>query len=337
MVELLRVIRDEYRSYLEERGCEPIAEMYWVVFRFGIIPYAVKALRAMMFDYIRCSQVDQDAWRTLFGIQIPSDVTPPYVSAREIPWDADARQLIEDLISEDALRKISRGGPFGKQGQVLIGRARPWSNWVQGDITLIEHIKERQKLWDACHPWTEGLAILFDTTQDELDSQYKELPEEGQRAALKFAELSLLQRIAYKYLRDLRPNNPSHRFGDDCWIALLRELDEEKVPLSELDPAARKVRQRLQLKRHHLDSWEQCYSIAATSLENAKRYTMRRAVTHSILNDLRTAEAKLEKTPPVNASASTKLTARTHLTKALPLPKKKVTKGAQSQRAASRH
>ena len=37
LVETLRAIRDEYRRYLEQQGCKPIAEMYWVVFRFGIV------------------------------------------------------------------------------------------------------------------------------------------------------------------------------------------------------------------------------------------------------------------------------------------------------------
>src|SRR5438132_11239439 len=45
IVETLRAVRDEYRRYLQQEGCKPISEMYWVVFRFGVMQYAVSVLR----------------------------------------------------------------------------------------------------------------------------------------------------------------------------------------------------------------------------------------------------------------------------------------------------
>lgn len=309
LVELLRAVRDEYRNHLKNRGCKS-PEVYWVVFRCGIVPYALKILRAKMFDYIMCSQVDRDTCRELFGVQIPAKVTPPYVSEREIPWHLDARQLIEVLISEDALRKIARGGPFGRDGQVFIARARPWSNWIQGNVTLVEHIKERQKLWDVCRPWTEGLARLFDVTQEELEFQYDELPEEGRREASKFVDLSPLERIVYRHLRELHGATKSRRYGDDCWIALTQELDRENIPLDELDPTARNLRLSLQRKHHQIDGWEQCLNDKAiASLEDGPAIKMKRATTHFLCNVLGAAEKKLGKRPPTKTTTGNTLTA----------------------------
>lgn len=57
IVETLRAIRDEYRRYLEQKRCKPIAEMYWVVFRFGIVQYAVRLLREIASEYVISTKV----------------------------------------------------------------------------------------------------------------------------------------------------------------------------------------------------------------------------------------------------------------------------------------
>jgi hypothetical protein len=67
-VETLRAIRDEYRHHLEEEGCKPIAEMYWVVFKFGIVQYAVRLLREIAFEYVIRSNVRFEEWEVLYGV-----------------------------------------------------------------------------------------------------------------------------------------------------------------------------------------------------------------------------------------------------------------------------
>jgi hypothetical protein len=299
IVELLRAVRDEYRAFLEKRGCKPITEMYWVVFRFGVIPYAVKILRATIFDYIVCARIDHVSWERLFGMWLlPGLSQSPRLHPKEIPWEVSAKGIINNLIHEQAFSEVLNGGLFGRAGQSIIGRMRPWPAVLLGQMTFVEHIEMRQELWDSSCPWTEGLARLFDVSQEELFFQARGLTEDGQRAELAFTKLSSFQRIAYRHVKNLRRGKAQSRnFGRDGWLAVLRELDQEKVCLdAQLDDKAKKVRNILLKKGHKIDSWEQCYNQRATaSLEDGKVYSLKREVTHSIHNAAKAAAAQLGK------------------------------------------
>jgi hypothetical protein len=58
-VEVLRAVRDEYRGYLQQKGAKPIAEMQWVVVRYGVMDWAVMALREAIFEYIGHCHIDR--------------------------------------------------------------------------------------------------------------------------------------------------------------------------------------------------------------------------------------------------------------------------------------
>lgn len=77
LVETLRVTRDVYRVYLQKEGCKPVAEMYWVVFRFAVIPCAVKLLREAASAYVIDSKVAESEWQTLYGYSWPEVIPIP--------------------------------------------------------------------------------------------------------------------------------------------------------------------------------------------------------------------------------------------------------------------
>jgi hypothetical protein len=236
IVETLRVVRDVYRAYLEERGCRPIAEMYWVVFRFAVTSYAVKMLRTRASRYVRDSQVDATHWETLYGYRFAVRVPLGRVSNIHKPVERtledSVKNVIPGLVDEQGLQQVVTGGPFGRDGQIVLGRDRPTVEFQMGTMNLMESIKHRQELWEQCYPWTEVLARLFDACQEELLFQHAALPQDARQAESRFLALSDFERIAYGHLLDLgRMNTNARNLGDDGWMALLRDLDEHEVPL----------------------------------------------------------------------------------------------------------
>jgi hypothetical protein len=61
VVETLRFLRDQYRAYFEQQGCNPLAEVYWVVVRFAVKDWAIMVLRAAVFNYIAACRVKNRA------------------------------------------------------------------------------------------------------------------------------------------------------------------------------------------------------------------------------------------------------------------------------------
>jgi hypothetical protein len=295
MVELLRATRDEYRGYLEELGCKPIAEMYWVVFRFGLIPYAQKVLRAAMTEYILLTHVEPPSWRRLFGMCVWPPISLPVISLpglrpKKDSWELSVKGTITHFTREHNLNLNLTGGLFGRDGQKILALMIPRFGGKQFD----EHINERQELWDVCRPWTEGLARLYDAIRGELNFQGQCLSEDARRADLKFTELSSFQKIAYMHLAKARQGRQSRNFGDACWTALLQDLDQEGVPLTALDGTAQKVRVALLERGHRLHTWIHCYSYrAAVTLEDGKPYNLRKEVTKSIQNAAKAAEGRI--------------------------------------------
>ena len=290
MVELLRGIRDMYRDYLEERGCRPLADMYWVVFRFAVIPNAVKVLQAAMLDYIVQSKINRVSFQRLFGMWlVPILPALPALASKETPWEIEARGIVASLTQEEDIMGFTRG-LFSREGQRVIGSTKPWPTVLLGQMTFLEHLEKRQALWDSCYPWTECLSRLFDAAQGEVLFQGQGLGQDGHRAELTLTELSPFQEISYNHLQNMRSDTPSGKFRDELWIALLRELDQKRVPLDELDGKARKVRINLLKKGLSIGSWEECYNDKASAwLEDGERQSMKRAVTHSIQNAAKAA------------------------------------------------
>jgi hypothetical protein len=297
VVETLRVIRDEYRAYLQQEGCKPISEMYWVVFRFAVIPYAVKVVRAAASDYVIYSQVGTKEWQTLYGYSWKGIVTLGNESRIKDRVES-VEETMTSLIREDTFQEVVTGGPFGRDGQVRLGRLRPAAEFRFGEMTLVDTIKLRQELWDTCYPWTEGLARLFDAGQEELFLQNDTLSQEGRRAESEFLSLSEFEKIAHKHLVDMRQQRTNSRnLGRDAWLSLLRELDERELPLDiGLEGKARLVLEAVRKDGYQVDSWEQCYNPKLrTSLDDGNIYHLRRETTHAIHNAAKRAAYQLGK------------------------------------------
>ena len=71
------------------------------------------------------------------------------------------------------------GGPFGRHNQMRLSPAMPNRAFRTAGETLLDEISTREKFWDHCYPWTEGLAMLFDAARQEVLSQFAALGEGG--------------------------------------------------------------------------------------------------------------------------------------------------------------
>jgi len=248
IVERLRSVRDEYRRYLEDPGAKPLAEMYWVVFRFGVMDWAVMVLRTAVLDYVSNSQITTEPWEALFQYPAPlvhlrGEEQNKKAKSPIVQRDEALSKTINRLLGKEVFDELLVGGPFGREGQLRLGRSMPGVAFLRGHETLLEGIKRRQELWDKCYPWTDGLAKLFDVAQEELTFQAEALGEDGRRAESWILQLSSFQRIAYKHLYVLKSGEVATRnLGEVRWLSLLRELDVTKLePDRELQGNAKKV------------------------------------------------------------------------------------------------
>lgn len=303
IVETLRTVRDEYRSYLEDRGCAPLAEMYWVVLRYGIKDWAVMLLRTAAFEYIRHCKLKTELWDGLFKFAGPFKIflpdqgedtpTPSLVKSDDALISA-----INVLLRPEAFDQVLTGGPFGRDAQLHVARAFPGQAFLHGQETFPDAVRRRQALWDDGYPWTEGLAQMFDAAQEELFSQWEALGEDARRAEARFIRLSPLQKIAYKHLVSIRSGDVADQSaGSNRWLPLLRELDAEGISLDrELNGKSREVLMAMRRQGSKIATWEECYNpkIGAT-LENGRRYRLRREVTHLIQNAAKNAVYHLGK------------------------------------------
>src|SRR5262249_12070846 len=240
--------------------------------------------------YIIYSRVAELDWQAMYGyspaaiIQVPPELkefTKPSPSIQE---------TITALINEESFQQISRGGPFGKDGQIRLARSRPATTFRMEDMSLLDTIKMRQTLWEKNYPWTEGLARLFDATQEELLYQNEVLSRDGRRAEAQFVSLSAFEKIAHKHLIDIRQKDVrSRNLGHGAWLELLRGLDAQKIPLDgQLRNKAKNVLDEVRRNGHKVHLWEDCYSAKLrASLDDGKIYNLRREVTHAIHNAAR--------------------------------------------------
>jgi hypothetical protein len=295
IVELLRALRDQYRRYFEDRGATPLMEMQWLVCRFGVKEWAIMVLREAVFGYINNSSIDEGIVNVLYGP--PLSVIPLGRSANE---KLSIQQIVDCLLHKDAFDEVVRGGPFGRQNQLRIGRSNP-DAIITGRDKPLDRMKDRQELWDECRPWTEGMAMLFDAAQEELFFQFNELGSAGRQAELELAKLTPFQTIAYSHMNFSKgKKTPSGGIGDDGWLALLRDLDKAQLNLKEeLSGKAKLVLAAARKKGHLIDKWEVIYrSKVRVSLDDGKQYALKREVMHAIHNACRAAEDRLAKIWP---------------------------------------
>ncbi len=177
IVETLRFVRDEYRVYLEAQGCFPLVEMYWVVLRYGVKDWAVMLLRSAVITYIVESHISTDHWNALFKFEGPfnylfrgSDSLT--ASSQFVQSDESLTETISALLPQDVFDEILIGGPLGRDSQSRFAHTFPGKDFLLGVEKLPDVIRKRLEIWDAGYPWTEGLARLFDTAQEEIFYQY---------------------------------------------------------------------------------------------------------------------------------------------------------------------
>jgi len=303
MVETLRSVRDTYRAYLGARGCTPLAEMYWVVFRYGVKDWAIMVLRRAVFDYIAESRIDTAQWEALFSFSGPlNDFLPSMKPAPPshpfVQRDRNLMKTISALLPQTVFDEVLTGGPFGRDAQIWFTRSFPGRACILGQESIFEAAERRVASWDAAQPWTEGLARLFDSAQEEIIQQYEALGADGRQAEARLGDLSQFHRIAYKHLMSLSSGEIAHGIAsEDRWPTLLRELDEAGIkPDQELRGIAKDVLTAMRRKGVAIVTWKDCYSSTSkATLEDGKNRTLRRETTHAIQNAAAKAASQLAK------------------------------------------
>ncbi|HTV07697.1 MAG TPA: hypothetical protein VMD97_01470 [Candidatus Aquilonibacter sp.] len=299
LVERLRAIRDVYREHLERLGCRPIGQMYWVIFRFGVMAWALRLLRSSVQTYLTLAAVPRKQWEELFGplVSTPLGEPPASVSERELLTDGPQLQAsIAMRLPVGVFDHILDGGPFGLDAQVYIAHETFGLAALEGK-TLPESIEYRENFWRECSRWVEPLSRLFDAVQEELIFQANALSEDGRRSEALFHHLPLLQQIAYKYLVALRTEDEGRiELGEEGWLALMYELDDNNVELGhELPKRAREVLTSLRRSGARITTWREAYSSRRrVSLEDAKTYTLRREAMMALHNAAKLARRALQ-------------------------------------------
>lgn len=198
-VEHLRYTRDCYREYLADKNCQPALEAHWVVLRFAVFPTAIMLLRGQVREYARLSQVRAVDLSILFGVRTRpcfkdighgmTLVRAPDPDDKTIANEGELESL-SNLINDDSLltfRDIrdgggiwlpGGGGPFSTDDAMAVHRSFGLCGLKLG-FTLPKWLTLREKLWQARQPWSDGLCNLFAAVQEELISQWSNLPIES--------------------------------------------------------------------------------------------------------------------------------------------------------------
>jgi hypothetical protein len=300
LVESLRAIRDEYRRYLEKKGCKPIGEMYWVVFKLGLVLYAVRLLREAAVDYIICTEVPFEQWEILYGNSFAPAISPDGQVMMadpnaKTPTPESLRQNIQGLVREETLHHVLVGGPFGRDGQLYLTRQNPGFHFWGPSVPFFQIVEKRQALWKKCFPWTKGLSQLFDSIQEELDYQYSLLATETKRVATERVKLSVFETVAYEHLHDMRRAAIGRNLPQAEWLKLFEVLDKSRVDLeATLTDMPKRVLQAVRRKGKQISTWEGCFHIKGrVELQDGRTYSLRREVMHAVHNAAKKAEYKL--------------------------------------------
>ena len=317
VVETLRFLRDQYRAYFEQQGCNPLAEMYWVVVRFGVKDWAIMILRAAVFNYIAACRVKTAQWQELFDCHGPFYDSLGLFPKRE-PLEPEpfivepGERLTKDIVGilpQSAFDFVSTGGPFGRDYQILRARSYPGKAFLLRQETFQGAIDRRLSAWDAAQPWVEGLVTLFDATQDEVFAQFDALGPDAKEAESQFVQLPQFHRIAHEYLVTSAPAEVAEdATPSDKWLPLLIELDQARItPEESLQGIARETLMAARRKGLKVTTWQECYaSTSRVSLEDGKVRTLRREVTHAIHNAAKKADYQLAKVWTRNTPLATK-------------------------------
>ena len=196
IVERLRCTRDAYRVFTDSQGCSPVAEAYWVILRFAILPTAIASLKQSVFRYVKLTRVRAADLSFLFGIPTRPVITQTSAMILESSTPVIARPANYDEMEWLAATVLNTrmlmgggsafghpfgGGPFSIDDITATGVGMGVVR-MREHITLLNGFRSGRSYGDACIPWTEGLTALFGCVQDELLAQWKSLTTRRQSA-----------------------------------------------------------------------------------------------------------------------------------------------------------
>ena len=100
----------------------------------------------------------------------------------------DTLLLFRDIRTDGSVIQLCGGGPFATDYRRSLDRSWSLCALLQ-QITFIDWMNIREKLWHLCSPWTDGLVSLFGCVQEELLSQWRALPRDSLAHELALKEL----------------------------------------------------------------------------------------------------------------------------------------------------
>jgi hypothetical protein len=198
LVEHLRCTRDTYQEFVNEHNCCPVLEAHWVVLRCAVFPTALELLRQRVIEYTKLTQIPGRDLSLLFGIPTRSChkgdgdgfgfFCPPDPDDKTAATDTELQRLgdlvedsllwFEDIRDGGAVFQVYGGGPFATDDRRSLDNS--WALCGLPDqITFIDWMHIREKLWHLCSPWTDSLVSMFASVQEELLSQWRALPADS--------------------------------------------------------------------------------------------------------------------------------------------------------------
>jgi hypothetical protein len=125
--------------------------MHWVVFRFGVMHWAVQDLRSSILDYFVRSQIERKHWRLLYDFSSPTVIKPDGPPRHLDDFEALIK-TIKSHLGKKVFDQWAIAGSFGGDGQVFIARSRSRNSMLTGKLSLAQTIVLRQRLWEDLWP-----------------------------------------------------------------------------------------------------------------------------------------------------------------------------------------
>lgn len=148
-----------------------------------------------------------------------------------------SEKLTKDIAGkfpQSAFDFASTGGPFGRDQQIFSASSYPGKAFLLQQETFQDAVGASQ-IGTPAQPWVEGLATLFDATQDEVFAQFAALGPDAKEAESQLVRLPKFHRIAYEYLATSVPAEIAEDAKlSDGWLPLLIELDQARIPPRQL-------------------------------------------------------------------------------------------------------
>jgi len=208
LIEHLRCTRDIYQEFVNKHNCRPVLEAHWVVLRCAVFPTAIALLRDQIIKYTRLTRVPGRDLSILFGIRTRTSykdfgdgvmfLHPPDLDDETPATDTELQSLgglvddsllfFRDIRAGGAVCQLYGGGPFATDDRRTLDNSWALCGLPQ-QITFIDWMHIREKLWHLCSPWTDGLVSLFACVQEELLSQWRALPRDSQAHELALKQI----------------------------------------------------------------------------------------------------------------------------------------------------